>query len=129
MDRVQLKNVTEEFGNNYNYFMRTDSSDLTITKDSTIGTRVFGFKRAIEGIQIDLENNTLNKIKNSLSIKDQNGVLGKLFDALEAENVNQKKQIIKEFGDTELKIDDLRTVHTAIKKWKTALNLNLLLTK
>lgn len=113
-----IKNVTEEFGNNYNYFMRTDSSDLTITKDPAIGTRVFGFKRAVEGIQIDLEDNTLNKIKNSLSIKDQNGVLGKLFDALEAENVNQKKQIIKEFGDTELKIDDLRTVHTAIKKGK-----------
>ena len=113
-----IKNVTEEFGNNYNYFMRTDSSDLTITKDPAIGTRVFGFKRAVEGIQIDLEDNTLNKIKNSLSIKDQNGVLGKLFDALEAENVNQKKQIIKEFGDTELKVDDLRTVHTAIKKGK-----------
>ena len=113
-----IKNVTEEFGNNYNYFMRTDSSDLTITKDPAIGTRVFGFKRAVEGIQIDLEDNTLNKIKNSLSVKDQNGVLGKLFDALEAENVNQKKQIIKEFGDTELKIDDLRAVHTAIKKGK-----------
>ena len=113
-----IKNVTEEFGNNYNYFMRTDSSDLTIAKDPAIGTRVFGFKRAVEGIQIDLEDNTLNKIKNSLSIKDQNGVLGKLFDALEAENVNQKKQIIKEFGDTELKIDDLRTVYTAIKKGK-----------
>lgn len=111
-----IKNVTEEFGNNYNYFMRTDSSDLTITKDPAIGTRVFGFKRAVEGIQIDLEDNTLNKIKNSLSVKDQNGVLGKLFDALEAENVNQKKQIIKEFGDTELKVDDLRTVHTAIKR-------------
>ena len=111
-----IKNVTEEFGNNYNYFMRTDSSDLTITKDPAIGTRVFGFKRAVEGIQIDLENNTLNKIKNSLSIKDQNGVLGKLFDALDAENINQKKQIIKEFGDTELKADDLRTVHTAIKR-------------
>lgn len=111
-----IKNVTEEFGNNYNYFMRTDSSDLTITKDPAIGTRVFGFKRAVEGIQIDLENNTLNKIKNSLSIKDQNGVLGKLFDALDAENINQKKQIIKEFGDTELKVDDLRTVHTAIKR-------------
>lgn len=111
-----IKNITEEFGNNYNYFMRTDSSDLTITKDPTIGTRVFGFKRAIEGIQIDLEDNTLNKIKNSLSIKDQNGVLGKLFDALDAENINQKKQIIKEFGDTELKVDDLRTVHTAIKR-------------
>lgn len=111
-----IKNVTEEFGNNYNYFMRTDSSDLTITKDPAIGTRVFGFKRAVEGIQIDLEDNTLNKIKNSLSIKDQNGILGKLFDALEAENVNQKKQIIKEFGDTELKVDDLRTVHTAIKR-------------
>lgn len=113
-----IKNVTEEFGNNYNYFMRTDSSDLTITKDPAIGTRVFGFKRAVEGIQIDLEDNTLNKIKNSLSIKDQNGVLGKLFDALEAENINQKKQIIKEFGDTELKVDDLRTVHTAVKKGK-----------
>ena len=113
-----IKNVTEEFGNNYNYFMRTDSSDLTITKDPAIGTRVFGFKRAVEGIQINLEDNTLNKIKNSLSIKDQNGVLGKLFDALEAENVNQKKQIIKEFGDTELKVDDLRIVHTAIKKGK-----------
>ena len=113
-----IKNVTEEFGNNYNYFMRTDSSDLTITKDPAIGTRVFGFKRAVEGIQIDLEDNTLNKIKNSLSIKDQNGILGKLFDTLEAENVNQKKQIIKEFGDTELKVDDLRTVHTAIKKGK-----------
>ena len=113
-----IKNVTEEFGNNYNYFMRTDPSDLTIAKDSAIGTRVFGFKRAVEGIQIDLEDNTLNKIKNSLSIKDQNGVLGKLFDALEAENVNQKKQIIKEFGDTELKVDDLRTVHTAVKKGK-----------
>ena len=111
-----IKNVTEEFGNNYNYFMRTDSSDLTITKDPTIGTRVFGFKRAVEGIQIDLEDNTLNKIKNSLSVKDQNGVLGKLFDALEVENINQKKQIIKEFGDTELKVDDLRTVHTAIKR-------------
>ena len=111
-----IKNVTEEFGNNYNYFMRTDSSDLTIAKDPAIGTRVFGFKRAVEGIQIDLEDNTLNKIKNSLSIKDQNGVLGKLFDALEAENINQKKQIIKEFGDTELKVDDLRTVHTAIKR-------------
>lgn len=111
-----IKNVTEEFGNNYNYFMRTDSSDLTITKDPAIGTRVFGFKRAVEGIQIDLENNTLNKIKNSLSIKDQNGILGKLFDALDAENINQKKQIIKEFGDTELKVDDLRTVHTAVKK-------------
>lgn len=111
-----IKNVTEEFGNNYNYFMRTDSSDLTITKDPAIGTRVFGFKRAVEGIQIDLEDNTLNKIKNSLSIKDQNGVLGKLFDALEAENISQKKQIIKEFGDTELKVDDLRTVHTAVKK-------------
>lgn len=111
-----IKNVTEEFGNNYNYFMRTDSSDLTITKDPAIGTRVFGFKRAVEGIQIDLEDNTLNKIKNSLSIKDQNGVLGKLFDALDAENINQKKQIIKEFGDTELKVDDLRTVHTAIKR-------------
>lgn len=111
-----IKNVTEEFGNNYNYFMRTDSSDLTITKDPAIGTRVFGFKRAVEGIQIDLENNTLNKIKNSLSIKDQNGILGKLFDALDAENINQKKQIIKEFGDTELKVDDLRTVHTAIKR-------------
>nr|DAU83568.1 MAG TPA: hypothetical protein [Caudoviricetes sp.] len=111
-----IKNVTEEFGNNYNYFMRTDSSDLTITKDPAIGTRVFGFKRAVEGIQIDLEDNTLNKIKNSLSIKDQNGVLGKLFDALDAENINQKKQIIKEFGDTELKVDDLRTVHTAVKK-------------
>ena len=111
-----IKNVTEEFGNNYNYFMRTDSSDLTITKDPAIGTRVFGFKRAVEGIQIDLEDNTLNKIKNSLSVKDQNGVLGKLFDALDAENINQKKQIIKEFGDTELKVDDLRTVHTAIKR-------------
>ena len=111
-----IKNVTEEFGNNYNYFMRTDSSDLTVVKDSAIGTRVFGFKRAVEGIQIDLEDNTLNKIKNSLSIKDQNGVLGKLFDALDAENINQKKQIIKEFGDTELKVDDLRTVHTAIKR-------------
>lgn len=111
-----IKNVTEEFGNNYNYFMRTDSSDLTITKDPAIGTRVFGFKRAVEGIQIDLEDNTLNKIKNSLSIKDQNGVLGKLFDALDAENINQKKQIIKEFGDTELKVDDLRTVHTAVKR-------------
>lgn len=111
-----IKNVTEEFGNNYNYFMRTDSSDLTITKDPVIGTRVFGFKRAVEGIQIDLEDNTLNKIKNSLSIKDQNGVLGKLFDALDAENINQKKQIIKEFGDTELKVDDLRTVHTAVKR-------------
>lgn len=111
-----IKNVTEEFGNNYNYFMRTDSSDLTITKDPAIGTRVFGFKRAVEGIQIDLENNTLNKIKNSLSIKDQNGILGKLFDALDAENINQKKQIIKEFGDTELKVDDLRTVHTAVKR-------------
>ena len=113
-----IKNVTEEFGNNYNYFMRTDSSNLTITKDPAIGTRVFGFKRAVEGIQIDLEDNTLNKIKNSLSIKDQNGVLGKLFDALDAENINQKKQIIKEFGDTELKVDDLRTVHTAVKKGK-----------
>ena len=113
-----IKNVTEEFGNNYNYFMRTDPSDLTIAKDPAIGTRVFGFKRAVEGIQIDLEDNTLNKIKNSLSIKDQNGVLGKLFDALDAENINQKKQIIKEFGDTELKVDDLRTVHTAIKKGK-----------
>ena len=113
-----IKNVTEEFGNNYNYFMRTGSSDLTITKDPAIGTRVFGFKRAVEGIQIDLEDNTLNKIKNSLSIKDQNGVLGKLFDALEAENISQKKQIIKEFGDTELKIDDLRAVHTAVKKGK-----------
>ena len=113
-----IKNVTEEFGNNYNYFMRTDSSDLTITKDPAIGTRVFGFKRAVEGIQIDLEDNTLNKIKNSLSVKDQNGVLGKLFDALEAENIGQKKQIIKEFGDTELKVDDLRTVHTAVKKGK-----------
>ena len=113
-----IKNVTEEFGNNYNYFMRTDSSDLKITKDPAIGTRVFGFKRAVEGIQIDLEDNTLNKIKNSLSVKDQNGVLGKLFDVLEAENVNQKKQIIKEFGDTELKVDDLRTVHTAVKKGK-----------
>lgn len=111
-----IKNVTEEFGNNYNYFMRTDSSNLTIAKDPAIGTRVFGFKRAVEGIQIDLEDNTLNKIKNSLSIKDQNGVLGKLFDALDAENINQKKQIIKEFGDTELKVDDLRTVHTAIKR-------------
>lgn len=111
-----IKNVTEEFGNNYNYFMRTDPSDLTIIKDPAIGTRVFGFKRAVEGIQIDLEDNTLNKIKNSLSIKDQNGVLGKLFDALDAENINQKKQIIKEFGDTELKVDDLRTVHTAIKR-------------
>lgn len=111
-----IKNVTEEFGNNYNYFMRTDPSDLTIAKDPAIGTRVFGFKRAVEGIQIDLEDNTLNKIKNSLSIKDQNGVLGKLFDALDAENINQKKQIIKEFGDTELKVDDLRTVHTAIKR-------------
>lgn len=113
-----IKNVTEEFGNNYNYFMRTDSSDLTIVKDPAIGTRVFGFKRAVEGIQIDLEDNTLNKIKNSLSVKDQNGVLGKLFDALEAENVSQKKQIIKEFGDTELKVDDLRTVHTAVKRGK-----------
>ena len=113
-----IKNVTEEFGNNYNYFMRTDTSNLTVTKDPAIGTRVFGFKRAVEGIQIDLEDNTLNKIKNSLSVKDQNGVLGKLFDALEAENVNQKKQIIKEFGDTELKVDDLRTVHTAVKKGK-----------
>lgn len=113
-----IKNVTEEFGNNYNYFMRIDSSDLTITKDPAIGTRVFGFKRAVEGIQIDLEDNTLNKIKNSLSVKDQNGVLGKLFDALEAENINQKKQIIKEFGDTELKVDDLRTVHTAVRKGK-----------
>ena len=113
-----IKNITEEFGNNYNYFMRTDPSDLTIAKDPAIGTRVFGFKRAVEGIQIDLEDNTLNKIKNSLSIKDQNGVLGKLFDALDAENINQKKQIIKEFGDTELKVDDLRTVHTAIKKGK-----------
>lgn len=113
-----IKNVTEEFGNNYNYFMRTDPSDLTIAKDPAIGTRVFGFKRAIEGIQIDLEDNTLNKIKNSLSIKDQNGVLGKLFDALDAENINQKKQIIKEFGDTELKVDDLRAVHTAVKKGK-----------
>lgn len=113
-----IKNVTEEFGNNYNYFMRTDPSDLTIIKDPAIGTRVFGFKRAIEGIQIDLEDNTLNKIKNSLSIKDQNGVLGKLFDALDAENINQKKQIIKEFGDTELKVDDLRTVYTAVKKGK-----------
>lgn len=111
-----IKNVTEEFGNNYNYFMRTDPSDLTIAKDPAIGTRVFGFKRAVEGIQIDLEDNTLNKIKNSLSIKDQNGVLGKLFDALDAENINQKKQIIKEFGDTELKVDDLRTVHTAVKR-------------
>lgn len=111
-----IKNITEEFGNNYNYFMRTDPSDLTIAKDPAIGTRVFGFKRAVEGIQIDLEYNTLNKIKNSLSVKDQNGALGKLFDALEAENINQKKQIIKEFGDTELKIDDLRTVHTAIKR-------------
>ena len=111
-----IKNVTEEFGNNYNYFMRTDSSDLTIAKDPAIGTRVFGFKRAVEGIQIDLEDNTLNKIKNSLSVKDQNGVLGKLFDALDAENINQKKQIIKEFGDTELKVDDLRAVHTAIKR-------------
>lgn len=111
-----IKNVTEEFGNNYNYFMRTDPSDLTIAKDPAIGTRVFGFKRAVEGIQIDLEDNTLNKIKNSLSIKDQNGVFGKLFDALDAENINQKKQIIKEFGDTELKVDDLRTVHTAIKR-------------
>jgi hypothetical protein len=111
-----IKNATEEFGNNYNYFMRTDPSDLTITKDPVIGTRVFGFKRAVEGIQIDLEDNTLNKIKNSLSIKDQNGVLGKLFDALDAENINQKKQIIKEFGDTELKVDDLRTVHTAVKR-------------
>ena len=111
-----IKNVTEEFGNNYNYFMRTDPSDLTITKDPAIGTRVFGFKRAAEGIQIDLEDNTLNKIKNSLSVKDQNGVLGKLFDALDAKNINQKKQIIKEFGDTELKVDDLRTVHTAIKR-------------
>lgn len=111
-----IKNVTEEFGNNYNYFMRTDSSDLTIAKDPAIGIRVFGFKRAVEGIQIDLEDNTLNKIKNSLSTKDQNGVLGKLFDALDAENINQKKQIIKEFGDTELKVDDLRTVHTAIKR-------------
>ena len=113
-----IKNVTEEFGNNYNYFMRTNPSDLTIAKDPAIGTRVFGFKRAVEGIQIDLEDNTLNKIKNSLSIKDQNGVLGKLFDALEAENINQKKQIIKEFGDTELKVDDLRAVHTAVKKGK-----------
>ena len=111
-----IKNVTEEFGNNYNYFMRTDSSDLTVTKDPAIGTRVFGFKRAVEGIQIDLEDNTLNKIKNSLSVKDQNGVLGKLFDALDAENISQKKQIIKEFGDTEFKVDDLRTVHTAIKR-------------
>ena len=111
-----IKNVTEEFGNNYNYFMRTDSSDLTVVKDPAIGARVFGFKRAVEGIQIDLEDNTLNKIKNSLSVKDQNGVLGKLFDALDAENINQKKQIIKEFGDTELKVDDLRTVHTAIKR-------------
>lgn len=111
-----IKNVTEEFGNNYNYFMRTDSSDLTIVKDPAIGTRVFGFKRAVEGIQIDLEDNTLNKIKNSLSVKDQNGVLGKLFDALKAENINQKKQIIKEFGDTELKVDDLRIVHTAVKR-------------
>jgi len=113
-----IKNVTEEFGNNYNYFMRTDSSNLTIVKDPAIGTRVFGFKRAVEGIQIDLEDNTLNKIKNSLSIKDQNGVLGKLFDALEAENISQKKQIIKEFGDTEFKVDDLRTVHTAVKRGK-----------
>lgn len=113
-----IKNVTEEFGNNYNYFMRADSSDLTIAKDPAIGTRVFGFKRAVEGIQIDLEDNTLNKIKKSLSVKDQNGVLGKLFDALEAENISQKKQVIKEFGDTELKVDDLRTVHTAIKKGK-----------
>lgn len=113
-----IKNVTEEFGNNYNYFMRTDPSDLTIAKDPAIGTRVFGFKRDVEGIQIDLEDNTLNKIKNSLSVKDQNGVLGKLFDALEAENINQKKQIIKEFGDTELKVDDLRIVHTAVKKGK-----------
>lgn len=111
-----IKNVTEEFGNNYNYFMITDPSDLTIAKDPAIGTRVFGFKRAVEGIQIDLEDNTLNKIKNSLSVKDQNGVLGKLFDALDAENINQKKQIIKEFGDTELKVDDLRTVHTAVKR-------------